>query len=96
MPLLSKKYLGFDKDDVRLMQTMMKQFHDMHSGTGMPDYSSMYAGYLPGFAIALLASQESVERLTKKLVCLTWVVVFLTVALALLALRDLILVFRFV
>jgi hypothetical protein len=88
MSLLSKKYLSFDKDDVKLMQTMMKQFHDMHSSTGMPDYSSMYAGYLPIFAIALLASQESVEKLTK-------ILIFLTVVLALLALGDLVLLILF-
>ena len=81
MPLLSKDYLGFDKEDVQLMQDMMKKFHEMHRGTGMPDYSSVYTAYLPVFAIALLAAQNTVDRLTKELVWLTRGLVFLTVVL---------------
>jgi len=86
MPLLSKNYLRFDKEDVKLMQTMMKQFNDLHQGTGMPDYSDMYVGYLPVFAIALMASQESVDKLTKELVWLTRAIAFFTVVLTVLTL----------
>jgi hypothetical protein len=68
------------------MIDMMKKFHDLHQGTGMPDYSNIYVAYLPVFAIALLASQESVEKLTKKLVRLTYVIAFFTVVLAFLTL----------
>jgi hypothetical protein len=82
MPLLQKDYLRFDEGDVKLMQDMMKRFHEMHQGTGMPDYSSVYVGYLPVFAIALLASQEFVEKLTQKLVWLTWILVLLTIVVA--------------
>jgi len=89
MPLLSKKYLKFDKDDVELMHSMLKQFHDMHRGTGMPDYAGEYAAYLPVFAIALLASQESVETLTKKLVWLTRTIALFTVVLIALTLAPL-------
>lgn len=84
MPLLSKKYLGFDEEDVKLMKDMMKKFHEMHYGTGMPDYSDTYAAYLPVFAIALLAAQNAVDRLTKKLVRLTWGLVLLTIVLTVL------------
>jgi hypothetical protein len=86
MPLLSKKYLRFDEDDVKLMQNMMKRFHEMHHGTGMPDYSDAYVGYLPVFAIALLASQDSLDRLTKQLVWLTRIVAFFTLVLTMLTL----------
>ncbi len=68
------------------MQTMMKQFDDLHAGTGMPDYSNVYVGYLPVFAIALLSSQESVDRLTKELVWLTRVIVLFTIVLTALTL----------
>ncbi len=81
MPLLNKNYLRFDKEDVKLMQTMMKQFNDLHQGTGMPDYSDSYVGYLPVLTIALLASQESIDKLTKELVWLTRVIAFFTVVL---------------
>jgi len=84
MPLLSKDYLDFDKEDVQLMQDMMKKFHEMHRGTGMPDYSNVYTAYLPVFAIALLAAQNTVDRLTKELVWLTRGLVLLTVVLAVL------------
>ena len=84
MPLLNKKYLGFDEEDVQLMQDMMKKFHELHCGTGMPDFSNIYTAYLPVFAIALLAAQNTVDRLTKELVWLTRVLVFLTVVLTIL------------
>ncbi len=86
MPLLSKNYLRFDKEDVELMKTMMKQFDDFHQGAGMPDYSNNYVGYLPIFAIALLSSQESVDKLTKELVWLTRVIAVFTVVLTVLTL----------
>jgi amino acid transporter len=79
MSILGKHYLKFDQEDVRLMQDMMKKFHELHQSTGMPDFSINYAGYLPVFTIALLSSQESVERLTKRLVFLTWMLATLTI-----------------
>jgi len=82
MSILNNKYAKFDSEDVRLMQKMMREFSEMHKGTGMPDYSNAYVGYLPVFAIALLASQDSVERLTKKLVVLTWAIAALTLTMA--------------
>ena len=51
MGLISKRYLGFDKEDVQQMKNMMKRFYEFHKGTGMPDYSNAYVGYLPVFAI---------------------------------------------
>ena len=86
MVLLNKDYLRFTEDDVQLMQNMMKKFHEFHKNVGMPDFSSSYVGYLPVFAIALLASQESVDKLTKKLVRLTWAIIILTVFIAALTL----------
>ena len=100
MPLLSKKYLDFDEEDVKLMQTMMKQFYQFHKGTETPDFANNYVGYLPIFAVALLASQEavenlsekllasqySVEKLSKKLLALTVVIAVFTIVLAVLTL----------
>ena len=85
MGLIGKRYLGFDEEDVQLMKDMMKRFHEFHKGTGTPDYSGTYAGYLPVFAIALLAAQESVDRLSNKLLKLTWVIAGLTGVLTALA-----------
>ena len=81
MALLNKKYLQFDKDDVKLMQTMLRRFHEMHQNTGMPDYSNTFVGYLPVFAISLLAAQESVDKLTRKLVWLTRMLALFTIVL---------------
>ena len=86
MPLLSKDYLRFDKEDVKLMQDMMKQFYDFHEGAEMPDFSDAYVGYLPVFAIALLASQQSVDKLTKELIWLTRLIAVFTIVLAILTL----------
>ncbi len=86
MSLLSKNYLRFDIEDVELMKAMMKQFYEFHRGASMPDYSTSYVGYLPVFAIALLASQESVDKLTRELVWLTRVIAFFTVVLVTLTL----------
>jgi hypothetical protein len=44
MAILGKGYLRFDREDVHMMQEMMKKFHDLHAGTGMPDYSDSYVG----------------------------------------------------
>jgi hypothetical protein len=35
LSILSRKYLGFDGDDVRVMQEMMGKFQELHAGTGM-------------------------------------------------------------
>jgi hypothetical protein len=84
MPLLNEKYLGFDEEDVILIKKMIAKFHELHRGSGMPEYSPHYVGYLPVFAIALLASQVAIDRLTKKLICLTRVMVLFTFVLAVL------------
>ena len=81
MGILSKNYLRFNKDDVEMMKNMMKQFHEYHEGTGLPDFSKNYVAYLPVFAIALLASQKSVDKLARTLVWLTVVITTLTVML---------------
>lgn len=84
MPLLKNDYLRFDETDVKLMQDMLKRFSDFHKGTGLPDASSSYGAYLPVFAISLLASQESVDRLSRIVVALTVVIALFTVVLAVL------------
>ncbi len=85
MPLLkmNKSYLGFDEADVELMQKMLARFHEFHRNVGMPDDVD-YSSYLPVFAIALLASQESMDRLTRQLVWLTAVITALTVVIVIL------------
>jgi hypothetical protein len=82
MGLLKSDYERFNKDDVEMMKNMMVQFMKFHGGAALPDYSVNYAGYLPVFAIALLSSQESVDRLTKRLTWLTVILVVLTMSLA--------------
>ncbi len=54
MSLLKREYLNFDKDDVKLLQNMMKKFYETHQGAGMPDYSPNFIGYLPVATITLL------------------------------------------
>ena len=82
MPLISKRYLNFDESDVHLMKEMLDKFHELHKGAAVPDYSNNYVSYLPVFSIALLASQEVMERLTRKLIWLTVVIAVLTLVLA--------------
>jgi len=84
MALLGTNYLRFGEDDVQMMKNMMKRFHEFHKGSGMPDFSQNYVAYLPVFAIALLASQESVDKLSRKLLGLTWVIAGLTAVLTIL------------
>jgi hypothetical protein len=84
MSILDKKLLLFTEEDVRLMKEMMKKFYEYHHGAEMPDWSSNYAGYIPVFAIALLTTQVSMDKLTTKLIKLTWVIAALTSILVLL------------
>jgi hypothetical protein len=86
MGLIGKRYLRFDEEDVQLMKDMLARFHEFHKGTGMPDYTAAYSAYLPVFAVALLTSQESVNRLSKKLLILTWVIAGFTAVLVVLTL----------
>ena len=79
MSLLSRGYLAFDEDDVSLLKEMMAKFHRMHTTTGMPDFSQTYVGYLPVFIISLLHAQEGVDKLTKRLLRVTWVLTALTI-----------------
>jgi hypothetical protein len=81
MSILDKKFLRFDEEDVKIMKEMMKRFYEFHHGAEMPDWSTNFAGYLPVFAIALLVSQESVDKLTKRLIVLTWILAILTLIL---------------
>lgn len=91
MSLLNKEYLAFDEEDVELLKQMMSKFHRMHIGTGMPDFSQSYVGYLPVFIISLLHAQQGVDRLTKRLLAVTWVLTILTVFICLL---TVVLIFR--
>ena len=86
MPILSKKYLGFDQADVQLMRDMLTQFNDFHQSIGAPEFSYNYVAYLPVFAIALLSSQESIDKLTRILVWLTVVIAVFTIILTVLTL----------
>ena len=90
MALLGTNYSRFDEGDVQMMKNMMKRFHELHKGSGMPDFSQNYVAYLPIFAIALLASQEAVDKLSRKLRGLTWIIAGLTVLLAILTVVTLI------
>ncbi len=85
MAILNQNILRFTEEDVKLMKEMMKKFYEFHHGAEMPDWSTNYAGYLPVFAIALLAAQESMDKLTNKLIQLTWVMAFLTLLLVILS-----------
>ena len=84
MSILNQNILRFTEEDVKLMKEMMKKFYEFHHGAEMPDWSTNYSGYLPVFAIALLAAQESMDKLTNKLIRLTWVISFLTLLLVIL------------
>jgi len=50
-------------------------------GSGLPDYSSGYVAYFPVLALALLKSQQAIGKLTRWLLGLTGVLVFLTIVL---------------
>lgn len=80
MSVLSEEVLDFDQNDVRTMIEMLKKFDRFHKGTGFPDYSEGYVAYLPVFAVALLQSQNKIEKLSSRIERLTWALVLLTLA----------------
>lgn len=82
MKILETRLLDFDRDDVKMMQAMLKQFNDLHQGTGMPDFSENYGGYLPVLTLALLSSQKSIDKLTQKMLLLTLLIAFFTIVLS--------------
>ena len=79
MSILSKKLTQFDKEDAKLLDEMLSKFQSLKQETrsGLPDYSPSYVAYFPVLALALLKSQKAVQTLT-------WVLVGLTAALAIL------------
>jgi len=78
MALLNNKYMQFDENDFQIMENMLKKFRGFRTEAGRPENAPNYVEYLPVFAIALLASQEAVDKLTKRLLCLTWIIAILT------------------
>ncbi len=91
MGLISERYIHFDERDVELLRRMLGKFYELHKGAEIPDYASNYVAYIPVFTIALLAAQETTERLSRILVWLTVVVAAFSIVLAGL---TLVLVFR--
>lgn len=83
MSTLDKRHLEFDRDDVQLMSDTLEKFDKLHPKTGGPSWGDRYVTYLPVYALAMLKSQQSVERLTKVLIVLTAVLLLLTAALLL-------------
>lgn len=81
MTILTKKLTEFDKEDVKLLDEMLRKFHEYKKGSGLPDYSSSYIAYFPVLALALLKSQDRLEKLTLVLVGLTIILAILTTAL---------------
>jgi hypothetical protein len=75
MPILSRKLTQFDKEDVELLDKMLAKFATYKKGSGVPDHSPNYVAYFPVLAIAFLKSQQRLEKLT-------WVLIGLTVVLA--------------
>jgi hypothetical protein len=78
MAIISKRSSRFNKEDVRLMDDMLKRFYELKGKSGVPDYSPNYVAYIPVLALALLWSQNRVERLTWVLIGLTVLLAFLT------------------
>jgi len=79
MGIIDKKVSLFDKEDVQLLDSVLKKFHDLKGATGLPDYSPGYVAYLPVLIFALLLSQKRLERLMFALIVLTVVLAVATI-----------------
>jgi hypothetical protein len=79
MGVIDKKVSLFNKEDVQLLDSMLKKFHDLKGTTGLPDYSPGYVAYLPVLIFALLFSRKRIERLTFALFVLTVVLAAATI-----------------
>ena len=74
---LTKKDVEFSEEEVLLMDEALASFEKSRRSKDLPDYSYQYSAYIPVLALALLKAQKRLEYLT-------WVLIGLTIVLAIL------------
>jgi len=83
LPILSKKLTEIDKEDVKILIDGTEEFKRKANELGK-DYQSQrdFLSYLPVLIMALLKSQDRIEKLTFCIVGLTIGIVILSIVLA--------------
>ena len=82
MSTLTQALSEFDDTDVEAMDNALRKFaeYKKQRSSGLPDYSPNFVAYTPVMSFGLLKSQAAVEKLTRRLIILTWVLAILAVA----------------
>lgn len=82
MSILTKALSEFDENDVEALDNALRKFADYKKQrpSGLPDYSPGFVAYTPVMSFALLKSQAAVEKLTRRIIILTYVLATLAVA----------------
>ena len=78
MSKLTKALSEFNKHDVKAMDEALRKFANYKTHSGVPDYTPNFVAYIPVLSFALLKSQAAVEKLTRVLIALTFVLAALT------------------
>jgi len=78
MSKLIKALSEFNEHDVKAMDEALRKFADYKKHSGVPDYSPNFVAYTPVLSFALLKSQAAVEKLTRVLIALTFVLAAFT------------------
>ena len=78
MSKLTKALSEFNEHDVKAIDEALRKFADYKKHSGVPDYSPSFVAYTPILSFALLKSQAAVEKLTRVLIVLTFILAVLT------------------
>jgi hypothetical protein len=73
MSTFTKALSEFNEHDVKAMDEALRKFANYKKDSGLPDYSPGFVAYTPILSFALLKSQAAVEKVTRRLTTLTWV-----------------------
>jgi hypothetical protein len=79
MSKLTKVLSEFNEHDVKAMDEALRKFANYKKHSGVPDFSPNFVAYTPVLSFALLKSQAAVEKLTRVLIVLTFILAVLTV-----------------
>jgi len=74
---LTRRDVEFSREEASLLDEALRKFEEARKGRDLPDFSPHYSAYTPVLALALLKAQKRIEYLT-------WVLIMLTVVLAML------------
>ena len=85
MGIINEKVVDVTKEDVKILDDMLKKFYQLKGRPDFPAQSANYVAYLPVFALAFLGSQRRLERLTKVLLAFAIVLLVFTLVFVLFA-----------